>query len=139
MAHGLRDKPMALVPLGGAMMQFRPTFGPGLLQALAQEIGEETMVAIPMPVVVEREQEQVRALEVFEHPLTLELAGEGVAQRAGEAIQNRGLAQEGLYVGRLLLENLLSQIVHDVTVAAGERADERQAVGAIPHGQRGQL
>jgi hypothetical protein len=42
-------------------------------------------------------------------------------------------------VGWLPAEHLVGQVVHDETVAAGERGDEAGIVVAIVHGQGGQL
>ena len=66
-------------------------------------------------------------------------SGDGVAQRAGEPFEDRGLEQEVADVGGLAGEHLLGEVVDDVAVVAGETGDERAGVLAALHRQRGQL
>ena len=74
----------------------------GLLveQARAQHVGEEVVVAVPPAAVVERDQEQVAALQRLQHGLAAVLAGDGIAQRAAQPVQDGGLQQEVLDVAR---------------------------------------
>ena len=68
----------------------------GLLveQARPQHVGEEVVVAVPPAAVVERDQEQVAPLQGLQHGLATVLAGDGVAQRAAQPVQDGGLQQE---------------------------------------------
>ena len=66
-------------------------------------------------------------------------AGEGVAQRAAEAVEYRGLQQKRLHLLVLPLKHFLGQEVKDVAVAPGERPYEARDVLALPHRERGQL
>ena len=50
----------------------------------AQCVGEQVVVAVPPALVVERDDEQVLALEGLEHRLAVVAAGQRVAQRAGQ-------------------------------------------------------
>jgi haloacetate dehalogenase len=70
------------------------------------------VVAIPQSLVVQRDQEQVGALQLIEDHLDMR---------------------------RLAGEDFFGQIVHHKAIAAGERADEASQVAAIAHGQRRQL
>ena len=47
-------------------MQFREEIGVLLVQALAQDVGEEVMVTIPSSLIVERDHEQVCVLEALQ-------------------------------------------------------------------------
>jgi hypothetical protein len=67
------------------------------------------------------------------------LPGDGVAQRAAQPIQDRGLQQELVDMLGLALQDLLGQVVDDVAVVPGEAGDEAGDVVSSPHRQRGQL
>ena len=59
----LKEQAIGLAPLRSACLQ------PGRLnrrQAHAQVVGKEMMIAVPMPLVIERNQEQVGVLECFQ-------------------------------------------------------------------------
>ena len=68
----------------------------GLLveQARLEHVGEQVVVAIPPSPVVERDEEQVPSIERLQRRLATVLAGDGIAQRAIHARQDRGLQQE---------------------------------------------
>ena len=52
------------------------------------------VVAVPPAVVVEGEYEQVAAIQRLQHGLAITLPGHGIAQRAGEAVQDARTDQE---------------------------------------------
>ncbi len=58
---------------------------------LLQDLGEEMMVAIPLASIIERDDEQVSSFQVFQDGLPAALACDGIAQRAAEAVEKRGL------------------------------------------------
>ena len=62
-----------------------------------------------------------------------------VAERAAHALQHRRLKQEVPDLGRLASQDLLSKVVHDVTVVAGETGDEPADVGTTLQRQPRQL
>ena len=90
------------------------------------------VVAVPAPLVVERDQEQVRPVQLLEHRLAAGLAGHGVAQRAGEPVEDGGLEQEPAHRLGLPVEDLLDEVVHDEPVVAGEPGDERRTASSRP-------
>ena len=51
-------------------------------------------------------------------------AGDRVAERAGQPLEDRGVEQEGADLVGLPVEHLLDEVVHDVPVVAGEAGDE---------------
>ena len=113
----------------------------GLVQALAEQIGEEVVIAVPAPFVVEGDEEQVGAFEILEGclPGSRRVAQNGITQWAAQLVEDRRAHQERLHALRLSLQDLLEQIVEHETVAAGERSDEGRGVRMSLQRQRGQL
>ena len=99
------------------------------------------VVAVPAPLVVQGDDEQVGPLEVLEGRLTGRRGVEqhGITERAAEAIEDGRPQQEGLHGLGLPLEDLFDQIVEHEAVAAGERRDEAGSVCTALQGDRGQL
>src|SRR5215211_3396186 len=93
----LGDQCVLLVPTGGAEVQRRQQPGPFALKAASQEIGEEVMVTVPNPLIVQRNDQQVLPLQPFQRVLPVVAASESVAQGAAETVENRGLQQERLH------------------------------------------
>ena len=114
------------VPPGGRTVQ--PVHTVGLLggEPGPQRVGEEVVVAVPPPLVIEGDDEQVAALEDREHVLSVVPAGERVAQRAGQLVEDRRVEQEGASLFGLAVQDLLDEVVEDEAVASGERLDERR-------------
>ena len=52
------------MPLAGAQVEFGEFFG--FSQALAQQIAKEMVIAVPAPLVIQRDDEQVGAFEIFQ-------------------------------------------------------------------------
>src|SRR6266545_1267891 len=113
----ISDKAVRFVP-GTRFVMERALFWLGYLGA--EEIGEERVVAIPAAFVVERDQEEIGLLQIGQNRLAIVLLGDGIAERRAEAIENRGLAQEGADLGRLLPQDFLRQIVDDVAMPPAE-------------------
>jgi hypothetical protein len=62
----VRDRALGLVPRRRAAMEGGNQIRLRVLQLAAQERGEEPVVAVPAPAVVERDDEQVRPLHLLE-------------------------------------------------------------------------
>ncbi len=139
MGDGLRRLPLALPPGAGAPMQAGDVVGMLVEQPRAEEIGEQVVVAVPAPPIVERDEEQVRPFERLEHRRPAGPAGHRVTQGSGEPVQDRGQEEELAIGVRLTLEDLVGQIVDDEPVVARELRDERRGVLASLHGDRGEL
>jgi hypothetical protein len=80
---------VALVPLARALVQQRD-----LVRLLAEHprpehIGEQVVVAVPLPPVVQSHDEQVGAFERHEHVAAVVAAGDGVTQRPSQPVENR--------------------------------------------------
>src|SRR5512145_1863879 len=69
MIDRLVDLSIALVPGPGAPMQLRFTLGSEPKLPVAEKIGEEAVVAIPASLLIERNEEQVGALQIFKQCL----------------------------------------------------------------------
>jgi hypothetical protein len=139
MPHGIVDQPVVPAPVGGPAVELGHPLGARLPQAHAQQVGEQAVVAVPAAPLVQGDQEQVGALEVLQRLLPVAAPGDRVAERAAEALEDRGVEQEVPQLSRLPLEDLPGQVVEDVAVAAAEPLDQRGRVGASPQGQGGQL
>ena len=101
--------------------------GPGgvlELETCIQRFGEQVMVAVPPPLVVERDNEEVLPLERLEHPLTVGPSGQGITQLTGQLVENAGVEQELPHVVGLAVQDFFDQVVEDEAVAPGEGVDE---------------
>ena len=61
---GRRRRPVGLVPVGGAQVQFGDDVGLDATKLTEQELSEQAVVAVPLPSPVEGDQEQVRRLQL---------------------------------------------------------------------------
>jgi hypothetical protein len=82
MTYRLVRRAAGLVPSACPLVKLGDQLGAFGEQALAQKIGEEVMVTVSAPPVVQRDHEQVPSLQFLERRLRLVLARHGVAQRA---------------------------------------------------------
>src|SRR5512141_194599 len=139
MLDGLGNEAVRLIPLRGAQLERR---WPGWVEdreARTQEVGEQVVVAVPAPFVIERHEEDIRLLKALEHPLTVTSAGEAIAQGAGQALEHRRLHQEVARVRIEAREYLIGDVVEDVTMARGEGFDEVGNVRPARERQAGEL
>ena len=139
---------MILIPLAGTDVEigyshpFVPRGRGGtLLMSLPQQIGEEMVIAVPPPLIVQRDDEKVSTVEILEGflPGSSGVEHNGITQGAAQAVEDRRAQQECLNAFGLLLQDFFDQVIHDEVVAAGERADEAGGVGMALQAQRGQL
>src|SRR4051794_7698884 len=97
------------------------------------------MVAIPLAPVVERDDEEIASLEIFQNALPVALARERIAQWSAESVDDRGFQKEAPDAFGLRTQHLFDEIVGDVAVTAGECVDAPANVAAPLHGERRQL
>ena len=141
---------IVLIPLAGTYGNCRPLPPPAspmtheaaaLVQSLPQQIGEEMVIAVPAPLVVQGDEEQVGVFEVVQGclPGSGGIAQHGIAQGAAQAVEDRRAQQERLDARGLLVQDFFDQIVQHEMVGAGERSDEAGGVVMSLQGERGQL
>ena len=121
-------QPVPGVPGRRVAVQLCHASGLFFLQAGAEQVGEQVVIAPPAAHLIQRDHEQPRPFGLLEQRLAALAAGDGVAQRPAEPLQHRGLQQERAQLLVLPLEHLFGQVVQDVPVAAGERGHERGGI-----------
>jgi hypothetical protein len=102
-----------------------------LLQTVPQGLGEQGVIAVPLPVLVERDHEQVRALQCFEQLLRRLLAPYVIglvvrcyhsrAELGRELLEDCGVEEEASHPGRLPIEHLLGNVIQDIAVTTAQR------------------
>ncbi|WP_155853964.1 aminoglycoside phosphotransferase family protein [Arthrobacter sp. H5] len=113
-----------LVPVAGEAVK-----GPHMIRASArrprsENIGEESVIPVPPPLVIQWHDEQVVALQDLKKFAAIRPARHGFAERTTETVQERGAEQEITEVVRLTPQHLFAQIIDHEAVAAGECLDE---------------
>ncbi|MNZ76383.1 hypothetical protein D3C78_948860 [compost metagenome] len=126
-------------PARGDLVQLLRLAGMLALQRIAQEAGEQVVVAEPLLLAVHRQQEQVGALQLFEHCPAVVAAGHGVAQRGVELPEDAGLQQELAAFLGLPGKDVLGEVLGQLQVGAGERGNEVGLVVAALERQAGQI
>src|SRR4029453_11869332 len=98
----------------------------------AQRVREEVVVAIPPSLVVERDEEQVVALECLQHLLAVAAAGEGVTEWPDELVEDGGVEEKGEHLLGLGAKHLLEEVVEDEPVGARELLHEPRDTAPPP-------
>ena len=132
-------QPALRIPGGRVAVQSGNPAGLFLLQAGAEQVGEQVVVAPPAAHLIQRHHEQPGPFGLLQQRLAARPAGDRVAQLPRQPLQHRGLQQELAHLLTLALEHLLGQVVQDIAVAAGERGDEAVDVGLPAQRQASQL
>jgi hypothetical protein len=140
-------QPMVFTPDAGTTMEFghiphRIPSGRGgaLVQALAQQIGKEVVIAVPPSLVVQRNEEQGWRGRDSGGCLARKQRDRAARHRRGDrrqAVEDRRAQQERLDALGLLLQNFFKEVVRDEMVAARERLDEAGGVVLSLQGKRG--
>ena len=138
MADSVVVIPSRLVPCGRPRVQRGDLVGMERPQPGAEDLGEERVIPVPASLVVERDDQQVRALQLLEPRLAVGHAGDDLAQRAAQAVEDRGAQEELLGLARQAGENLLDDVVEDVAVARPEPPHQVGVVGPAAQRDRGQ-
>src|SRR6266487_2006079 len=124
MLNCLSCQAVALVPLARAAVQLRHPLGLRLLQAIAQQIRKEVVIAIPAPLFFQRNEEQIGPLQPLQDRLAVVLSSNRVTEWTTQAIEDGRLQQEALDLFGLASQYLFNQIIHNVVVAPSERLNE---------------
>src|SRR6188508_2829654 len=123
-ANRFRAVTVGFVPVARPQVQGRHELWRLVFQVQAKDIAKEMVIAVPLPPVIEGDQEEVGSLQDFEDGLAVALAGDGIAERRSQAVEDGGANQERPDVVRLPPKHLLYEVIDDVPVVAGERGDE---------------
>ena len=82
------------------------------------------MIAVPTPFVIQRDEEQIGAVERFQGCLTVGTETYSIAERAAQAVEDGGLQEESLHALGLSVQDFLDQIIQHKAMAAGKGIDE---------------
>ena len=136
--HGLLERIVLLKPSRRATVQ-----GDGLVlpetadQLGLQELGEQVVVAEPLPDAVERADEEVAVRDGAQQVARRVFARDRAAESGREPLEDRGPQEERRDLRRLLVEHLARQIAGDVAAVAADPAEDLVGRGLLP-GERGQ-
>ena len=137
---GFGQTALFFTPAGRDGAQLRVGVGFSAAQFGLQKVGEQMVVAVPAPLIVERNQEQIAALHFIQQQGAAVVLHQRIAQPGGEPRQCRGAQQKTLNLKRLNAEYGLEQVFGQVFVASGKRGDHGPGVAATAaDGQRGEL
>ncbi len=106
---------------------------------VAQQIGKQMVVAVPLPLVVQGDQEHVGVEQPFQQGMAVCAPGDRVAQITAQPVQDRRLQQEMLDLFRLPVEHFFGEVAQNEPVAAAQGGDETGWVGPVSDGQTGKL
>ena len=109
---------MGLEPCGGAVMERLDQVGFVPFEVGAQQLQKEVVTAIPATLSIERNQQQIRTFERFEHALGTGVADDGVAQRSAQLREDRRVCEKGDLSRGQVREDLAAQIVRDHPVVS---------------------
>ena len=84
-------EPLLLVPRARAPMQRGYLIGLLRPQMRREHVGKEVVIAIPVALVIQRHDKEVAALQGLQQRAAFLLAGDGIAQRATQPVENGGL------------------------------------------------
>ena len=94
-------------------------------QLLGEHLPQQVVVAVPLAPAVERDDEQVAALELLQHPARPRALDGGVAKVSAQACEDGGPGEEGQLRPGELLEHLFAQVALDVAVVPGGATGDR--------------
>ena len=113
--------------------------GPPRTELAVEELAEQVVVAVAVAGAVERDDQQVVALQRLEHVLRPGPGEHGVAQRTGHPVEDRRAGQERHRLDRQAGEHLGADVVGEQPVVAAERHAGGQPLTPGVEGQRGQV
>ena len=96
----------------------------------AKPVGEEVVIAEPAAPLIEGQDEQVAPFELFQDLLPISRPGDGVAQRCAQALEDGGVDQERPEPIGQRGDDLVAEVVEDVSMIRGEGVDDRGGVVA---------
>src|SRR5258708_8065975 len=139
MVHCFDDQSILRVPGAGPAMQCWDERGLDLLEAAAQHLDKQVVVAVPAPLVIKRDYKQIGALECFQHRLPLLLFCHCLAEGAAELLQDSSTQQERLHRRRLPCQYFLGEAIQHVAMTAAEGGHEPGDIASATQGERSAL
>ena len=131
--HGVADRglgqPVVLAPSGRPAGELAHQLGLVALQLPTQQLPEQRMVAVPLPLAIQRDDQQVGPLQRLKHRGRAGGVQDRVAQRPRQAIQHRGPGQERHLGRRQAGQQLRLQVVDQEPLPPAEPDP-----GAVPGG-----
>ena len=128
---------MGQIPAGRPAMELTNLIRVTALQFNAQKVGEEPVIAKPLPAGIQRHEEEIFPFQELQHLLPTRGLDDGVAERPAEAIQNAGLQQEATGLVGQMNEDVFTQVIGDEAMPAAD--DEGTHLALTVQGKRHQL
>ena len=139
MVNGRSHLAVLLEPDGCPAVQLGHPALVALDQVGAQDVGEQMVVAPPLPAVIERHQEKPGAFELDELRGRAGSARHRVAERPVEPLEDGRLQQEVADGIALARQHLVGEVVDDEAVVTGEPGHDRARIVPVLQRQTGQL
>jgi hypothetical protein len=135
--EGGDDVSPSLEPGCGPTVQIGLVVRVEVVQAVAQQLGEQVVVAERVPVRIEADQQQVRRLQIGQgHRRSGRQRGR---QARRELVGHAGVEQEAAHLGILGVDDLGGQVLGDHLRRPGQPLQERAEFARALHGDRGEL
>ncbi len=129
---GAGDVPFTREPGAGPPVQVGDGVRRQALELADEQAAEQVVVAEPAPLAVERDHEQVRALELEQHLRAVAALGDRVGQRAAEAFEDRRAHQQLPHLARLAQDDSVPEVVDEVAVVDRQVLEEGLAIVRLP-------
>jgi hypothetical protein len=120
MLDGRLGKVVGLTPCRGAGVELRNDVRFAPRQLGVEQLAEEWVIAVPISAAIQREHQEVAALQPIEHATGSCATGGDVAERARHPVEDRRTGQERHVRTRDTLEELRSEVVADEAIVPGE-------------------
>ena len=137
--NAVLEHPGFLETVRGPPMQLRDRVGFAPCELRPKHVAEQMVVAVPLALTIERDQEEVLALDRLEGASGAGPLHDRVAHRPVEAIEDRGPDEEALPVPGEGPEDFGADVVDDEAIVAGEPDRWQRGPPLLLQGQRGEV
>ncbi|MDT4830187.1 hypothetical protein FQZ97_636410 [compost metagenome] len=120
-------------------MQLLEALRVALLEARAEELGEQVVEAVPLALAIQRQEEQLHGLQPLQQGLAVLASGQGVGEVAGQLRRHAQGQQHFLHLRRQLLEHRAQQMVAERHLIAADRGHRRRPLRLVTQQQAAQL
>src|SRR5215204_921216 len=139
MANGVFEQSLLLEPGAGPSVQHGHEVRTTPFELVEQQVGEQVMVTIPPTIFVERNDEQIGTGELIQKLPGALPTNYLITKRTRHLAQHRSLEHERPLCLWEAGENLFSQQIEYVPVAASERSDKAVRIFLAFHGEHSQV